>query len=126
MRHIFQIVYRLGLTVRHTPPYGHPSPRGDGYAVHCTPNKSSPNIRHLVNFFNSFLKNCLQKGHIHLSNRSFWHRKRRHFRTLIPTSTTSRQNKNRHKKKRKPPSARPQKCLIFTKQYSGSNHILLE
>ncbi|MBR6331058.1 MAG: hypothetical protein IKR79_05370 [Bacteroidales bacterium] len=24
----------LGLRVRHTPPVGHPSPRGDGYAVH--------------------------------------------------------------------------------------------
>ena len=23
-----------GLQVRHTPPFGHPSPRGDGYAVH--------------------------------------------------------------------------------------------
>ena len=23
------------LTVRHTPPFGHPSPRGDGYAVNC-------------------------------------------------------------------------------------------
>ena len=27
-------------TVRHTPPFGHPSPRGDGYAVHCMPNNS--------------------------------------------------------------------------------------
>ncbi|MBQ6097852.1 MAG: hypothetical protein IJK99_08910 [Bacteroidales bacterium] len=34
MKALAVMVVMLGLIVRHTLPYGHPSPRGDVYAVH--------------------------------------------------------------------------------------------